>query len=562
MANRRQQAFPLPIPAPVGGLNTRDALAAMPPGDASVMLNVFPYADRVETRAGYTTFATAATTDPGGGLLAVEGFRTLMEWAAKGSTQALGAYYWGENVAGVVKTRLRIYLINDNGTLTNSREAVTLASTNTLSSLGEWTQFTAASGTSYLVIPVTINNGAETFTPQAYDGTNWTAPAITGVPAGTAGSHSHQGRLWFYGSVDTTNAPKGLSAWYLPTGAIAGAATGFNIGPYASKGGTIVSMRTWTADGGTGGSDDRAVFVTDQGQAVIYAGTDPATSATWALVGVFDIGRPASSFPYVGSGALPAWVTRDAVAMKYGADLLLLLDDGVSTASGVLGGREPGKDYSISSKIRPSFTDAALSSARARPWKMVFLPTRRQLIATLAATITYTSPPSGIATSKVTSCTWFVMNTETGAWTQFDSMNVLDARPYEDHLYFIDGGSSVYKYGSATDDSGADMVFDVRQAYNYMGSPVNKLATLMQPMLRATGNFQLTAEADADFSAGTISAYSTYTVASAQNLQPWISPAKYGRAFAPHLKGKVVASAGGVLSWYSTNWIAKHAGLI
>jgi hypothetical protein len=560
VTNRGQSAQPLPIPAPVGGLNTRDALAAMPPGDASVMLNVFPYADRVETRAGYTTHATATTTSPGGGLTAIEGFRSLMEWSAKGSTQALGAYYWGENVAGTVYPKLRIYLINDDGTLTNSREAVTTGGTNTLSSLGEWTQFTSAAGTSYLLIPVTINTGAQTFTPQAYDGTNWTTPAITGVPAGTIGSHSHQGRLWFYGTADTTNAPKGLSAWYLPTGAIAGAVTEFNIGPYASRGGKIVAMRTWTLDGGDGGTDDRAVFVTDRGQAIVYAGTDPASSATWGLVGVFDIGRPAGAFPYDYGSPHKKFALKDTVAMKYGADLLFLLDDGVSSAKGVLGGREAGKDYSISTKIRSLFTDlATLVGTGNLPWKMAYLPSRRQLIAAVVTSAIDSGAFPGIRTLTVASCDWFVMNTETGAWTKFDSMKVMDALPYGSHLYFIDGASSVYKYGSAALDGASAITYETRQAYNYMGSPNNKLATLMQPMLKATGNFSLTVEADVDFNAGTISSYTSYTVASTQNLQPYISPAKYGRSFAAHLKGQTSA---GVVSWYATNWIVKPAGMI
>ena len=559
---RDQEAFPLPIPAPVGGLNARDALAAMPPGDASVLLNMFAYGDRVETRAGYTTLSTATYTPPAtGGLNAVEGFRSLMTWAGAGSTKALGAYYWGEEVAAAVKARLRFYVIADNGTLTNSREAVTLASTDVLSSLGEWTQFTSAAGTNYLLIPVTINvGGVQTFTPQAYDGTNWTTPAITGVPANTMGSHSHQSRLWFYGIDGINNTTKGLSAYYLPTGAIAGAAIEFNVGPYASKGGTLVAMRTWTVDNGTGGADDLAVFVTDMGQAIVYTGTDPAASATWALVGVFDIGKPAGAFPY----GLRPFAVRDGIAMKYGADLIFLLEDGVSTASGILSKRDMGKDYTISTKIRPLIADLALAAGGGLfVWKMAFLPTRRQLVVSVVTAVNAAGvPQAGIITETVTACTWFVMNTETGAWTKFDNMNVMDSMPYGNHLYFIDGSNKVFKYGSGTDDNGAGFVFECRQAYNYLGSPNNKLATLMQPMMRATGTFQLAVEADADFTAGSISTYPVYTIASTQNLQPWISPAKYGRAFAPHVKGSTVAAAGGVVSWYATNWIAKPAGMI
>jgi hypothetical protein len=50
--DRGQRAVTKVVPAPVGGLNARDALAAMPETDASVMVNFFPFADRVESRTG------------------------------------------------------------------------------------------------------------------------------------------------------------------------------------------------------------------------------------------------------------------------------------------------------------------------------------------------------------------------------------------------------------------------------------------------------------------------------------------------------------------------------
>lgn len=565
---REREAKPFPVPAPVGGLNARDALAAMPPGDASVLTNLFPYADKVQTRAGFSTHATATTVDPGGALVAYFGFRQLLAWNSKGAQHTFGAYYWGEEVGGFVFPRLRYALINSDGTLTTSREAITTGGTDRLRCLGGWTQFTNAAGTTYLISCVSKATAvpAYTFTPQGYDGSSWSTLTATNVPAGTMGVHVHRNRLWYFGTIDTVNATKGLSAWYLPVGSASAAATEFNVGPYASRGGRIVDMKTWTLDGGQGGTDDLAVFLTDQGQAIVYAGTDPSSSATWQLVGVFDVGRCASPVadPPDTIVTTPPSTVNDSFAMKYGADLLFVLADGVTSAAKVLRGAQEGADYTLSSKIRSLITDSAatygaLSFAQSdMQWKLIYLPTGKQLILTIPGPVNMPSG-TGAVTIGMTNTISYAMNTETGAWAKFDGLNMWDAIVVGTMIYFIDGGLKVYKYGTAADDGGTAITYECRQAYNYMNSPNNKLCTMMQPMLIATGNFSLTVQADADFNAGTISAYTSYTVASTSNLQPWLSANKYGRAIAAHLKGQTSA---GVVSWYATNWLVKAGGMI
>ena len=46
------------IPAPVGGWNARDALAAMPPTDAVKLVNMIPRAGYVQSRGGFTIHAS------------------------------------------------------------------------------------------------------------------------------------------------------------------------------------------------------------------------------------------------------------------------------------------------------------------------------------------------------------------------------------------------------------------------------------------------------------------------------------------------------------------------
>jgi hypothetical protein len=567
--DRSQKAAALPVPAPVGGLNARDALANMPNTDASVLENMFPYVDRVETRAGFVQLSDATPIATG---IGVEGFVQLMSWGAgQAFDQVFGVYQWLETVAAITRGRIRIMSIATDGTLATSRDIVASGAADSVRSIGEWCQFGSLSGTTYTIIAASTQLG--NFLPQAYDGTAWTSPAITGVPIDTLGVTSHRNRLWFYNAPGAAGSAGPLTAYYLPTGAISGTVAQFNLAPFATKGGRIVAMRTWTRDGGDGGADDLAVFVTNRGQVLLFAGIDPASSSTWELTGVFDVGPVAclSSAMESGTNALnnPGFGTganlvRDAYAMKYGSDMLLNLQTGVTSANRIFRPDAEGKDFTLSSKIRALLTDASKtwmtningnSASNVPLWKLSFIPSFRQLFVCIP---TARTPTTGVVERTTVTC--YVMNTESGAWAKFTGFNARDMLLVGNAVYFIDGTTKVFKYdGTALDDAGTAITFESRQAYDYLNSPNNKQVTLMQPMLRATGNFSLTVQADADFNAGSISAYTSYTVASTQNLQPKISPSKYGRAFAVHMKGQTSV---GVVSWYATNWLAVGGGIV
>src|SRR5687768_1091566 len=60
-APRAQIASVQSIPAPVGGWNTREALAEMKPTDAIALTNWFPRASYCEIRGGYASHATDMT---------------------------------------------------------------------------------------------------------------------------------------------------------------------------------------------------------------------------------------------------------------------------------------------------------------------------------------------------------------------------------------------------------------------------------------------------------------------------------------------------------------------
>lgn len=527
-----QRAIAATVPAPTGGLNAREPLANMPPGDASVLTNMFADTTAVTTRKGHEAFAdgtalfnTAFNT--------TRGFRDLAVWQSGGSSKLFAALL---GATAAPATRWGLYEVSTGGSLTLSHTVNGTGLADEPAAVGESTMFVTGSSTPYLVWR--FQDGVGPYI-AAYDGSAWSTPSITGLPTSGVGIASHQRRLWFYG--------KDLTAYYLPANAIAGAASAFNLGPYFSKGGRIVALRTWTMDGGDGGSDDLAVFLTDSGQAAVFAGNDPSARATWQLVGVFNVGRVAS----------PALTTlpinrSNAFAMKYGADLLFLLSDGVMSAAKVLRPSLGEQDYSLSSKIDALIRDATAvygqdGTAPVESWCIVHHPKLKQLLVNIS-TVAAANNAAGRAESIQ-----YVMNTETGSWQKFESMGMSVGVIWRGDLYFVANGYYVYRYGTTNNDLGNNITYECRQAYNYFQNPNNKLATIIQPMLRATATFSMTLQADADFNPGTISTfgYTTYTLGAEANVQPILSPAKYGRAFAAHIQG---TTSSGSLTWYATNW--------
>jgi hypothetical protein len=213
-----------------------------------------------------------------------------------------------------------------------------------------------------------------------------------------------------------------------------------------------------------------------------------------------------------------------------------------------------------------SANGALATSANVEKWKMVYQPALKQLVIAVPTTVA-DSGGQGVRTHKVTASTWLVMNTETGAWNTFSGLFVMDAIPYSRNILFVDGSSSVMAYGPDCLSNGSSFTFEVRQAYNYLNAPTNKLATMVQPLMMVIGtqgDFKLTVQVDADYTNGTISSYATPTFTSSSPFQPKYSPARIGMALAIHMAGTATSSSLNwpLANWYATNWLYVPAGIV
>ena len=399
----RQPAKSISYGPPVGGWDARNALADMPIKNAVLMDNFFPSTDRVTLRRGSTEHASIT-----GG----HDVKTLMEYIPPSGTKKLFAG------AGT-----DIYDVTASGTAT--AQSLTLANGYFVTA-----QFSNPAGHHLFAA-----NGVDAM--QVYSGSSWAAASISAsgfTLANVAWVSSHQNRLWF-------GEKNSLKAWYLAVQTISGTALGFDLSSVASRGGYIVGMGTWTRDGGSG-ADDLAVFLTSEGEAIIYAGTDPNATATWGLVGVFRIGRP---------------LNRRCM-VKAGSDLVVATEDGVVPLSRVLSmDRSQTEQVALSTQIDSAFADAVrLGGINDDDWQVTLYTGGTMLVVNV---------PVGGGNQQ------YVFNTITGAPCKFTGMDALCWGLFDGELYFGDADGKVVKADDGEHDRGVTIVGDAVQAFSYFRAP-------------------------------------------------------------------------------------------
>lgn len=248
---RRQAiATPVPLPAPYGGLNTRDAIDSMDIKDAIVMDNFFPSEGEVQVRGGKVEIYDSGETTP---ISALHEFYT-------GSTRQLIAAVNGklyDMTAGPPAT-IGTGFSDDVWDAVNFDDELILVNNDTGDRAKRW------DGT-------TLSNSG------------WTGPSPDdGIFSGV---HVFKERLFYWTGRDPDFWY--ANAVYIKTGTV----VKFPLSRIGSFGGNLIDMETWTIDGGSG-IDDYAVFLMSSGTVIVYQGTDPGTAADWALVGVYECAEP------------------------------------------------------------------------------------------------------------------------------------------------------------------------------------------------------------------------------------------------------------------------------
>lgn len=307
------------FPAPVGGLNARDSLAAMKPTDAVVMENWFPDPTSVSVRKGYIEWSTGYANP----------VETLMRYAPTSGAYKLfaasGTAFYDATAQGPVGAPVA-------GSLANAQWCHTNIIT---------------PGGSYLWCVNGVDVG------RIYDGSTWNTVSITGVASTDIAQVNVFGNRLFLVEKNS------LRVWYLAVQSIAGAATSFDLSTIFTRGGYLMAMHTWSVDAGSG-LDDQAVFVSSEGEVAVYKGTDPAS---WTKIGMYYIGRP------IGRKCL----------IKLAGDCLLLCEAGIFPLSRALQSATIDRAVALTDKIQDAISQSVSVYGLNFGWQMTLYPDQNQL---------------------------------------------------------------------------------------------------------------------------------------------------------------------------------------
>lgn len=433
-SGRQQISSVINYPAPVGGWNAVSSLADMKPDEAIVLDNFFPKPAYCELRGGSIDHATGMT---GTG-------KTLMVYNSLTGSNS-------------------IFCTTSSGTYNVSTAGAVGASVAARTN-GKHQHVMFGDGTSQWLIAV---NGVDK--PLYYNGTTWTAvdgatsPALTGVTTTNLINVAvFKGRLMF---IEKST----MAFWYLASGVAGGALTKFDLSGVAQKGGYIVAMSSWTVDSGTG-PDDRMVFVTSEGELIVYQGTNPAAAATWELVGVYTIGRP------LGYRCL----------LRVDSDLIIMTQNGAFPITSAFTSTDINYVTAVSRKIENAFNDAARTYFNNFGWSATLYPAQSAVIV-------------NIPIAEDSTHYQYVMNTITRSWCRFTDWNAEDFAVYNNELYFCTGTKTV-KAWTGVSDNGANIVGYGKTAFSYFGKKSQlKKFRLYRPILATNGPLGYLTDLDIDF---------------------------------------------------------------
>lgn len=484
------------IPAPIGGWNVRDSLAEMKPNEAVYLENFWPTTVDCQVRAGYQNWATGlpGTVDTIMAYNGSSGTKRLFAITSTGSlydvtTQgAVGAPL----VTGLSNGQWQYvayttpggnFLLACNGTDNmlryNGTNWVTVnngTGTTVSSMTGNGSTVTVTTSTAHGLLTgnsITVSgasggsgtwNGTFTITRTGnttftYSSTgNGTATgasyvcndAITGLnPNQVSNINIFKQRVWLV-------QKNSLSAWYLPTSSIQGAATEFPLGSLFPSAGNLVSMGTWTIDVGIG-IDDNAAFFSSEGEILVYKGTDPSSASTFALVGLFKEGNPIGQ----------------RCQIKYLGDVYVITDLGVAPMSESILTAQVTLKSNLTDKILPAMAQAVAQSKTSFGWQLCAYPAQNMLICNV---------PNSTGLNYQ-----FAMNTITGAWTKFTGWNARCFETQGNAMYW--GGTGIVALAwSGNTDAGtpinADALTSFQSARN--GTLIKKV-NMVRPVVYSNG---------------------------------------------------------------------------
>lgn len=437
------------LPAPVGGLNARDSLAAMPPTQAVILNNWFPVQYGLRVRHGWRRWYNGI---PGvvQSLIKHNGVSGTEQMFAAAGGNFIDVTFGGQyNVADIVATGF-----------TNDK--------------WQWTQLGNAFGTHTVAV-----NGADT--PQKYTAGVWTNCVLTSLdlafdPKKLVHVVVMHRRLWFT-ERDSTNI------WYLPVDQIEGACELFPVGAVFPQGGYLQVAIPWSVDTGVG-MDDMSVFISSKGDIAVYQGIDPDTGTDFTLVGTYTIGGTVGR----------------RCATKFGSDVAILSETGVVLLTSILSQSKMLMQPPLTDMIQHILSDDVNLYATKFGWELFPVQRFNQLYINVPAASTNRQYVQNTITNAWTQFSGY----EAECWVKMQEEAFFGSTGYVAHAWegFVDDPDA--------EGIGTSIAATCLQAFNYFDTPAQKLWNMVRPVFTAAAepslavNFNVDFEVDSDTPAAPI----------------------------------------------------------
>jgi hypothetical protein len=299
---------------------------------------------------------------------------------------------------------------------------------------------------------------------------------------------THKGRVWFletnsptvYYSAPFTNNPTAVAPLYL--------------GPLLKLGGHIVAVQSWSRDGGDG-PDDLLVFVSNNGEILIYSGIDPAVD--FQIVGNFKQARP------LGLRCL----------RKAGADVVYYSFFGPSSLSELLPMIESQARNVI--PMRDEFERWVDQNHSSFGWDLEMYSRRSWIVYNVPIT-----PP--------TKFNQYVLSLDTGAWFEITDWNALCWKEHGENLYFGDFTGAINLADFGQNDNGQAIQLDYMASWSDFGTPSSKKFNVAEVTVRSNAVPKISMDMMLDYRETlpeTAPAFASQAINSPWNISPWnISP--------------------------------------
>ena len=419
--NKQRRNITVNFPAPIGGLNARDALDTMPPTDCVQIENINPLEGYMQWRNGYTVAEAS-------GITSGATIQTLFEYS---------------------DSSVQWHIAADDATIYR----LDVAGVNTLASgfsegRWDWVNF---GGYGIMVngadAPQYIKSGTAATIPVIIGTSGFTIKRGATVSAGSVatastfiGVHAHRSHLYFW-------QDDSQSVYYGGVNEIFPEIEEFPMDRVATLGGKLLAVGSWSVSGAAnaaaGGSfQDVIVFAFDTGELLVYEGDDPGSN--FALLGVYRTGRP---------------LGRDCM-VEVADDLLIATEDGLTPLTQVLQAGRASRSSLVSDKIRGAWIDDASEYFDNVGWQVLYYPKKNFVIVNI--------PVRPIETADTGSARYdqWMYNLNVGAWTRWTNHPSAVWGIYAGNLYFggADSGN-VLQADTTQTDNGSPIDGFFRQAY-------------------------------------------------------------------------------------------------